>query len=273
MTLANAHRIRSARRAIQANAMQQNSKLLANKIEDCPVGVFLNNGVIGPQFDFYTPPGWLRPQDNEWIGIGSQNTYYTFANNSDGSLSRFYYRNSPNPLWNMNMANSGLAGMAVVVPYTLLSFTGPSLVLPCYGNVWAANGLPENPNTPLNDEEAIAIMLDTTSVNMFNPDEAAKHWLEQQALYIELLNDTTDFTSNQNLTTFFNARSQEEFGDIEQIDSLVRVYYETGVLQSGINGNNLWDLWTASEYPVQGYKEFYDIYVDHIGERDSFFCF
>ncbi len=267
-------------RAIQANAMQQNSKLLANKIEDCPVGVFLNNGVIGPQFDFYFGGGWwpfqLRPQDNEWIGIGSQNTYYTFAFFSNGNLSPFYYRNTPNPLWDMNMANSGWFGTPppAPVPYILYNnFTGPSLVLPCYGNVWAANGLPENPNTPLNDEEAIAIMLDTTSVNMFSPDEAAKHWLEQQALYIELLNDTTDFTSNQNLTTFFNARSQEEFGDIEQIDSLVRVYYETGVLQAGINGNNLWDLWTASEYPVQSYREFYDIYVDHIGERDSFFVF
>lgn len=267
-------------RAVQANAMQQGSKILANTFNDCPVGVFLaGNGVIGPQHDAYlTPPNAknLRPQDNEYIGIGPNypNTYYTFVDNSDGNLSPFYYRDPvSNPYHDMDMLYSGVANFGIAVQYFGVTFNGPELELPCSASVFTTNSAPENPNSALEDEEALAIMLDTISIDMTDPDEASRYWLEQQALYLELLNDTTDFTSNQNLMTFFNASSQSELEEIENIDSLVRVFYETGTLQAGVNGNNIWDLWTASEYPVQNYELFYDIYFSNITERDSFFVF
>jgi hypothetical protein len=258
-------------RAIQTDGQCNNSKLFGNEMVKCQIGIYLNVSVIGPQWKIYQQgsPNWQYwPQDNQWDGPSFA---HIFNYGSNPSLSPFRYRDSsPIPAHQNSNSIINLVQFAPSpVPFIATTTSAPIGFNSCLEvPPIIPDPEPDNP-TEMRSNEEIAQILDTITVNPFEPDEAALHWLQEQALYIDLAYDSIDFSSSQYLIDFFEANNEEELGQIENIEALLdEALNDSTIYALGLN-NTLWNGWNSAAYPVLNYELFYEIYSQYQDSRDS----
>lgn len=259
-------------RAVHSNGISSNSKFLGNRFSASQIGFYLNQSVIGPQWiSFMNSSGFKEfwPQDNQWIGGFSD---HVFNYNSNQDLSPFRYRdNSPNtyhyPIPFINSFDNSIYLPAQPLIFIPTTSSAPMVFAPC--DTTLGNIIPDDPDEHLQTQEEIVQMLDTMKYGIYTPDEAAQHWIYEQALFTELAYDTIDFSSNAYLVDFFDLASEEEIGQIENLEQLIEeVYNDSTIYASGIS-SALWNGWNNATYPVMNYELFYEIYINALDSRDS----
>jgi hypothetical protein len=258
-------------RNVHSNGISSNSRFLNNTLIDSQEGFFLNVSSIGPQVASWLIPSTnikeMRPQDNMWVNAFASHIYNF---DSDGSLSPFYYRqNSSIPNWHLD--NNSIIYSTNSLSNNPVGFNPINSNAPESYNLCNAYLSPEENESGdhLLSQTQIAEMLDTMSVSVYEPDDAALHWLYAQNLYRDLALDTTDFSNNQLLVDFFDLAGQDEIGQIENMEELINEALENGsLLAAGVNPT-IWEAWDNEAFPVKNYQAFYNIYVPLVDERDS----
>jgi hypothetical protein len=257
-------------RTVQSNGISSNSRFLNNTLIDSQEGFYLNVSSIGPQiaswFNTATNLKEMRPQDNMWI---SQFISHIVVNSSDGSLSPFYYRDNSPIQWHLD--NNSIIITSIGTSTTPSPFIAISSNSPLSYYLCNTSFTPEENESGdhILSQTQIAEMLDTMSVSVYEPDDAALQWLYAQNLYRDLALDTTDFSNNQLLVDFFDLAGQDEIGEIENIEELINEALENGsLLAAGVNPA-IWEAWDNEAFPVKNYHAFYIIYVPLVDERDS----
>lgn len=119
------------------------------------------------------------------------------------------------------------------------------------------------------DEELVAQIADTSTVQTWDPDEIAVAWLRDQALYRDLVQDTVDYTSNSVLSSFIAATDVTEIHDIEELEELIRMSLEDSSLIYLAQAKAINTLLQGSEYPLVNTDEFYSIFLPELEEEDG----
>lgn len=265
--------VKNLGRGIWVGGQSIGVKIRSNTMKDCNTGFFANYAYIGTQ-GWYDETGTiLRPSDNEWDGnftnhlynfepVSSTNSFVLRGSGSvyfiPGHLPSNFQSNKPGgsnyPPISYPVAAS-LTNVNHFYGYSQCTFAGWSL------------GANSQENSVLTVEE-IAILADTSSLNTWVPEDVAVAWLRDQALYRELVQDTVNPSNSSAINTFIGNTQQTKIDEIENIDELIRVGLESGILQDIATAEALNTLLAGTELPMQTTANFNSIYLPELEEQD-----
>jgi hypothetical protein len=253
-------------RALWLGGYSGGAKLYHNLMRDCQTGFFANHAFIGTQarlIDLGTQMAML-PSDNMWEGQFSNHlfNFHPIGNNAFGlrtpSSLDFDPRHNPT-----SINNNSYLGLPILLFNQSVTSTAFQFHLPVCEEVNLGFGIENDAVVGLTPEE-IAIIADTSSLQTYDPDSIAIQWLQLQSLYIELVQDTIDYSNHAMLASFVGGLSVENIGEIEDIDELIRVGIEEGGLNEFAIAYNANLALQTTELPAQATAMFNDIYLHQL---------
>lgn len=262
-------------RGLWVGGQSQGVKIRSNTMEDCNTGFIANWAYIGtqgwPVYDPVAQTGVFQPSDNEWLGITSNHlyNYQPLINNGNEFVLRspgsIYYKPGHFP---SNFSSNSPTG-AIMAHSPSMPILNPNLY---FGESFCSNygySFKTEPggNTILSAEQ-VAEIADTSSLNVWVPDDVARAWLRDQALYRELIQDTLNISSSAVLSTFLGTTIQGEVDEVENIDELIRMGIEDSTLQRVATAIALNNALNGTELPLQTSAAFNEIYLPELVETD-----
>lgn len=247
-----------------------------NTMENCNTGVFANWAFFGNQgWPHYTgSTGIMQPSDNEWVGSFTNHLYNfkpvvaygnKFTLRGSGSIN-FVPGHYPS-----NFQSNFSQGDHQIIVYSS-TITNPDLFYGfsvCTSSGWVLKTNPEN--NIFYSEEEIAMIADTSSLQVYGQEGEAQEWLMEQALYRELIQDTVDYTTNSVLNTFMGNAAGTNLDTVENIDEYIRLGVETGDLLNIATAKSLNNVMNGTVWPVQNTEEFNGVYIPELEEGDMQF--
>lgn len=236
------------------NGQNLSTKLSQNTYDDNIIGIYLaNNGFIDVQGNSSSSGA----ADNKFINMPT-GAYHSYAASvgavtTNGNLSPFFIRNSPQ----FNMTNNGASTSPPSLPVQVNYIVSPSpYINSCVGNNSGSVNLMAGGFSPMADKVANPGLY---AISLLRENHTSK-----RQLYEQLVNTTA--TPNATLQAFKAANANGTLNDIAMVDSTISEHFDgdTTALQKAQNHNTF----TAANNVESTQKDFNNLYLRYLKTKN-----